>query len=274
MKLFDRPPARLFSSIAVLAIFALENAQASQFHEHVIGDAFGLKNTEFLYRETHCGLENMLARQVVYQHRDGSLIARKLLDYGSGNITPSFVQHNIRANEKISVLFDQKQITMSVTGAETRAVENKYPVTASAKSPIVIDAGFDVFIRNNWDKLVSGKPQEFRFPLASRSRLVSLQVKPTVCGYETESDQCFKLEPSNWFFRMLAAPIELGYDSALRRLTRYRGLSNIDDENGKGLVVDIRYRYQSTPGLACSIEPLSLIEQAVILNPVLDLKLS
>ena len=43
---------------------------------------------------------------------------------------------------------------------------------------------------------------------------------------------------------MLASPIELGYDSTLMRLSRYRGLSNINDDNGDGLVVDIKYQYQ------------------------------
>jgi hypothetical protein len=29
-------------------------------------------------------------------------------------------------------------------------------------------------------------------------------------------------------------------------LNRYRGLSNINDDNGDGLVVDIKYQYQET----------------------------
>jgi hypothetical protein len=45
---------------------------------------------------------------------------------------------------------------------------------------------------------------------------------------------------------MLASPIELGYDSSLMRLNRYRGLSNINDDNGDGLVVDIKYQYHET----------------------------
>ena len=46
---------------------------------------------------------------------------------------------------------------------------------------------------------------------------------------------------------MVVKPIELGYDPELRRLTRFRGLSNIGDENGNGLVVDIKYDYQDIP---------------------------
>lgn len=251
----------LFSLVAMSALPALQGAVANQSSRHVIGDAFGLKSNDPLYSETHCGI-NELASEVIYQHRDGTLIAHKALDYESGPTTPSFVQHNIQAREKIRVSFDQQEVSMSVTTAGNKELENKYPVNDIDSTPLVIDAGFDVFIRHNWDKLVAGETREFQFPLASRSSLVSLQVKPSVCSYATETDQCFKLEPANWFFRMLASPIELGYDANLARLTRYRGLSNINDESGKGLVVDIRYRYQATPGTACNIDRLLLSDSS------------
>jgi len=252
--------------IVLVALPAMSGAAANQSRAYVIGDAFGLKSNDLVYRETHCGTRDELASEVFYQHRDGSLIAHKELDYRSGLTTPSFVQHNFQAGEKIQVSFDQETVSMSVIDYEKRESNKSYPVADTAGKPIVIDAGFDGFIRDNWDNLVSGETQEFQFPLASRSSLVSLQVKPSVCSYETETDQCFTLEPSNWFFRMLASPIELGYDASLARLTRYRGLSNINDENGQGLVVDIKYRYQATAGSACNIDRLMLSDNAKIIK--------
>jgi hypothetical protein len=255
----------LFGLIALVVLPAMSGAFANQSSEHVIGEAFGLKNNDLLYSEIHCRI-NELASEVFYQHHDGTLIAHKALDYQSGHMTPSFVQHNIQSKEKIKVSFDQETVSISVTGSGNRELGKKYPVTDIASKPIVIDAGFDGFIRANWGKLVSGKTLEFQFPLASRSSLVSLQLESSVCSYETETDQCFTLEPSNWFFRMLASPIELGYDASLARLTRYRGLSNINDENGRGLVVDIRYRYQATAGTACSIDRLVLSDNDAIVK--------
>ena len=61
---------------------------------------------------------------------------------------------------------------------------------------------------------------------------------------------------------MLVTPIELGYDAKLKRLTRYRGLSNIGDGKGEGLVVDIRYNYQDVPAKACSVNDLKLTGNA------------
>ena len=252
-----------FGLLALLALPIMSGAVANQSIKHVVGDAFGMKSNDLVYRETHCGAKDELASEVFYQLGDGTLIAHKALDYQSGHMTPSFVQHNIQSKEKIKVSFDQQAVSMSVTDHDNQEIRNTYAVTDTASKPVVIDAGFDGFIRGNWNKLVSGKTQEFRFPLASRASLVSLQVKPSVCSYETQTDQCFTLEPSNWFFRMLASPIELGYDSNLARLTRYRGLSNINDESGNGLIVDIKYRYQENRGTACNIG-----------RPLLDAKLS
>jgi len=248
----------LLGLIALVVLPAMSGAAANQSIKHVVGDAFGLKSNDLIYRETHCGTQDELASEVFYQLRDGTLIAHKELDYKSGLMSPSFVQHNIQSKEKIKVSFDQEAVSMSVTDYDNQGSNNTFPVTDTVSKPIVIDAGFDGFIRDNWDQLVAGKTLEFQFPLASRSSMVSLQVRPLVCSYETATDQCFTLEPSNWFFRMLASPIELGYDSNLVRLTRYRGLSNINDESGKGLVVDIRYRYQAIAGTACNIDRLVL----------------
>ena len=128
----------------------------------------------------------------------------------------------------------------------------------SPNLPVVIDAGFDAFVRANWDSLVAGANKSFQFPFAARESLVKLRIKPVSCSYDSETDQCFRLEMNNWLLRMLVAPIELGYDARLKRLTRYRGLSNIGDGQGNGLVVDIRYNYQDVPVMACGVNDLKL----------------
>ncbi len=70
---------------------------------------------------------------------------------------------------------------------------------------------------------------------------------------------------------MLADPIELGYDAADRRLTRYRGLSNIGDGSGNGQVVDIRYEYDDIPSQACAIPGQTLSDNADVAAPLQQL---
>ena len=227
---------------------------ASDRQGQVIGEARDIKSDELLYREVYCANGNPNQREVIYRNTEDRLIARKVLDYSSGSIAPSFVQHNHYSSEVIEVGLSAGRVTMSVLDAETAEPKKEKSKLADKKLPVVIDAGFDEFIRMHWDSLLAGDKKKFQFPFADRASLVELRIKPSSCSYDSDSDQCFKLEMANFFFRMLVAPIELGYDPELRRLTRYRGLSNIGDGKGGGSVVEIRYDYEDVPAQACNID--------------------
>ena len=133
-----------------------------------------------------------------------------------------------------------------------------FPVS-QASMPIVIDAGFDNFVTQNWSAIVGGQSKQFQFPFAVRESLVDLRIKATRCSYNSKTDQCFILRLDNWLIGRLVSSIELGYDPVLKRLTRFRGLSNIGDAKGAGQSVDIRYRYQNMTALACSLDDLKLM---------------
>jgi hypothetical protein len=216
-----------------------------------VGLAYDLKSDELLYSETHCVSEDSAKREVLYQDAEGNLMASKLLDYSSGVTTPSFVQHNLYSSESIEVGFEQGMVSMEIIDADSRETLKSAQVQPSQKLPIVIDAGFDSFVHQHWDSLVAGESHEFQFPLADRESLVELRIKSLGCSYLSETDQCFRLDVANWLLRILVKPIELGYDKEARRLTRFRGLSNIGDANGNGLVVDIKYDYRDSNPETC-----------------------
>jgi hypothetical protein len=251
--------------MAVLALslsVIMPAGHANEVIAQTIGEAFDLKSDEPLYSETHCLSGDALAREVIYRNVEGQLIAHKILSYSTGPTTPSFVQHNFYSQESIEIELKQDEVTMTVRNENSSGPGKVTSTRPSANLPIVIDAGFDAFVTGNWDSLVAGENKSFQFPFAAHERLVKLRIKPTSCTYDTESDQCFRLEMNNWFLRMLVAPIELGYDAKLKRLSRYRGLSNIGDGKGEGLVVDIRYNYQDVPAMACGVNDLKLTRNA------------
>ncbi len=233
--------------LCVLA--AAGNAQAGEYVGQTIGEAFDQRSHTLLYSETHCVSPDALARKVLYRDREQRLIAHKTLDYQSGPLTPSFVQHNLSSNDSFGVQLKDGEVIVSTTEGEgAPALVALQPDTGY---PIVVDAGFDAFVTTHWDSLVAGESRRFQFPLASRETLVEMSIERAHCSYDTDSDQCFSLEPGNWLLRMLADRIELGYDASLQRLTRFRGVSNISDESGSGWVVDIHYRYDDAAGLRC-----------------------
>ena len=117
--------------------------------------------------------------------------------------------------------------------------------------PLVIDAGFDRYIGDNWESLIADKPRRFRFPVPTRASLVTLKIESAACSFDAKEEQCFKLEMSNWLLSMLVAPIELAYHNKQHYLSRYRGLANIENAKGEGMVVEIRYSYPPQPGAIC-----------------------
>ena len=241
---------RCWLVLCLLLVPAVSVSAASHVGE-TIGRAYDLESDELLYSETHCVSDDGVKRDVFYRDAESKLIASKVLDYSSGATTPSFEQHNLFSSESIVVRFEQGIVSMEVIDAESREPLKSAQAEPSQKLPVVIDAGFDFFVRQNWDSLVAGDSHEFQFPLADRERLVELRIQALGCSYPTQSDQCFRLDVANWLLRMLVKPIELGYDNEARRLTRFRGLSNIGDANGDGQVVDIRYDYEDPGVQAC-----------------------
>ena len=244
-------------TVLVMLLFCLAAAQAasaSQNPARAIGEAYDLNNDEFLYREVYCVNGEPDEVEVVYRNQSDNVIAHKTLDYRSGPVTPSFVQNNLYSGEVIEVRLRDDEVSMTVIDAVTAEPKKASAEPAGDKLPVVIDAGFDEFVRQNWDALLTGEKKRFLFPFAEREKLLELRIRSASCSYPSDTDQCFRLELSNWFFRMLVAPIELGYDPVQRRLLRYRGLSNIGDGKGNGSVVDIRYDYQELPELACIVD--------------------
>tara|TARA_B110000116_G_scaffold272075_1_gene295089 strand:+ start:8135 stop:8836 length:702 start_codon:yes stop_codon:yes gene_type:complete len=200
-----------------------------------IGEAFDLNNQTLRYREYHYYSDDKLSHKVLYRDADDILLVEKNIDYRSGFTTPEYALLVGPEQHRASVQWQKNQLKLQdVEGA---------PVTMEVSHPLVIDAGFDHYVRENWLRLTAGNTLEFYFPLVNRSTLAKLRIKQSSCSYKTETNVCFRLEVSNWLLRLLLDPIELGYSAESKLLLRYRGLSNIEDVQGRGMVVDIHYSY-------------------------------
>jgi hypothetical protein len=249
----------------MLSLVAMTHTtHANNLVAQTLGEAFDLNSNQPLYSETHCVSGDALTREVIYKDPENQLIAYKVLSYATGSNTPSYVQHNVHSQDSIAVELEQErqEIIFTATDANRPDQPSVASVKPSAASPVVIDAGFDAFVRENWQSLVAGESKQFQFPFAARESLVELSIASASCSYATDTDQCFSLELNNWLLSMLADPIELGYDAKLQRLTRFRGISNISDDAGEALAVDIHYRYDDVDALDCAVNEEKFTQQA------------
>lgn len=256
-----RSIALVLSCVTSLSALAnnLQLTQRTTIEERnadVIGQAYSLDSPVLLYHELHYFSDDRRQHRVEYYSANGNLLAEKDIDYSKSPLTPAFSQKNFNTGETISVNWQNSLLSIS-----HRDGLDKQPVTSviQPRYPLVIDAGFDHFIREHWQQLTQGESSQFHFPVAARQGLIKLRVSLVNCQDLPESYYCFRIEANNVLLRWLLEPIELTYrllptynqsytqaNQQAIRLERFRGLANLNDSNGRGMSVDIRYSYGPT----------------------------
>ena len=183
----------------------------------VVGEARSMKDGELRYREYHHCSEDRSNCEVLYKDTEGALFARKRIDYSQSMSSPSLVVEDLR---------------------EGRTVR----INGGGDEELVVDAGFDNYVRQRWSELSSG--ETVRFPFLVVGRDSPLTMKASVDEEETcaADELCLSVTLDAWLLSMLVQPIQLVYDSE-RRLLQYRGVSNIRDAEGKSQDVRIDYTY-------------------------------
>lgn len=232
----------------------------------VIGEAYDIETQQWRYRELHLKPheddDGIVHKRILYQDSSGSIFAEKSLRYASAQpndvLRPELTQSNHRTGRSLSVEIDQSggsDTDLSwLVRLKFQSSESMKTSRLSAEPEGVIDAGFDAWIALHWKSLRSEKMVSFLFLAPTRSRWVRLQARQSSCvdlpikSVESESLVCLVVEPKNPVLRWLLDPIELAYqelDQEKPRLVFFRGLANLTDDEGQGIRVDIRYRYNT-----------------------------
>lgn len=195
---------------------ALLAVEAGQFSLYVTGHAFDDDGESLLYREVHrCNSER--SRCVIeYVDPGEQPLARKELDYSESLHAPDVTMKNLVA-----------QSLDTARGGDTS---------------MVIDAGFDNYVRSRWQELVAGEAVEFPFLVLGREQPLGMQAARRDGDCPADA-LCLEVTPQAWYLRLVVPPIELTYARDSRRLLRYQGIGNLRDAQGNSRQVDIRYDY-------------------------------
>lgn len=215
-------------------------ASAQENFQKVVGSAYSVKSGALLYRETHTVSANG-THKVEYSEPDGLVFGHKVIDDSHSKIAPSFTQTNMRNGEEIKVNSGAK--TIVVDYKKDRSSERK-EADISYEPGMVIDAGFNAFVREYWQSLENDTKMKIQFVVPSRQSTVGFTVSRSLCKPDTKKGaECFVLTPNSWVVKMLVDPILLAYDSDTKQLLRFTGRANIADKNGDYQAVDIQYHY-------------------------------
>lgn len=217
---------------------------------NIIGKAYG-KNQQLVYTEEYAlaSIEEIL---VTYKEPNGEVFAEKNLDFSRSLSAPSLTQRNDRIGELIEVNFENNEIeSLYRMNADKNKTVKTIALKADEDLGLVIDAGFDNFIRIHWHQLIDGEKVELLYFLPTNQILVNLLISKSECqAYELEDKEpwqmpasmCLKISPASWWLRLLVKPLYLTYDEN-QRLLIFQGRSNIADAKGKYQNVNIHYQY-------------------------------
>lgn len=242
--------SRIVTSRLMFAVLLLLscNSQAKQLINY-LGEARALDDADtVLYREEHqlwqqqdqqTGQWRPLRRQVNYYSADGELIAQKRNEYPGLASQPDFILMDFRQPYKEEAKRTDKglRLTLSENGDVSR------DIISDSDYPLVVDAGFDDFIRANWTTLLAGDMVPFSFASAARQSSVNFELQAQNPDASNSEPLKLTMTLNSALLSWLLDPIELEYHRQTQQLLRYRGISNIPDANGDGQQVDIRYRY-------------------------------
>ncbi|WP_439133340.1 hypothetical protein [Pseudomaricurvus sp.] len=241
----------IFCPVVWLADPVAAQAQGSEKHPpDIVGEARDIESNNLLYREFYTLDERGLPRKVEYRLPDDRLLATKALQFNqSGEPSeltfPSVDHQNLLNGRLMEVQGDGDPITVRYRESQRDPIEE---ASLPRKPQAVVDAGFDEFVRQNWDRLMSGERLTMNFLMPSRLDYVALQLRHRTLPSDRDegSNQAIWIQatPANGFLRLFVDPIDLYYQRDSRRLIRYSGISNLMDPSGSSMTVDIRYQYR------------------------------
>lgn len=185
--------------------------------DHTVGIARGANDDNIRYIEHHQYLPDG-RHHVDYYAPDMVRIAYKRLTYPSLARQPAIEQEDLARNLQISVEPQEEVIKMvRKENGEVRNMEIE-------RSPdMVIDAGFDAYIKDAWSSLLADEASHVEFVVAGVDRTLRMKIEVT----DKRDDRVdFRVSANNFFLGLFFPPIELTY-SRDRKLMRYAGFSNV-----------------------------------------------
>ncbi len=218
---------------------------ALSFEPSILGVAYSEERQKIQYCEWHSAVRDETQKEVIYAAVDGSIIAKKSVDYQNTLTRPTFLQVDFRDGERRSARYNAEQDSWLLEYQK----DNKTPldkVALASEEVDVLGEGFVWAVRNHWDRLIAGEPVLVNFGSTVHQRKLALRVRKRTsdqCGVSVGTlQQCFWVEPANAFLRLFVGRLTLVFNES-QQLDQYVGVTNIQDETGKSQTLSIRYQY-------------------------------
>lgn len=194
------------------------------------GEARDPGSGELLYVEQHLlqlEADTPTQRLVLYRCPDGTAFARKTVDYRQSRQAPEFSFEDVRIGYREGLRRSPEP--------ELWFADHNRPRRASIdEAALVVDAGFDEFVRMHWPALLAGEALRFAFAIPARQRSYGFALRHVGDRVIDNIPAAhLRLQLDGWLGRLLPG-VDLYYSHQSRRLLRFEGLSNLRSDSGDG----------------------------------------
>jgi len=200
-----------------------------------------------LYLEEHEVRRQGAALQratTTYLDPEGRTLAVLQTDFSRDPFAPSYRFEDRRRGRVEEVAVGPEGLTLGA-GAKRRVL----PLPEDARRRLVAGQGLDRYVQHRLEELVGGAELHVTFAIPSRQETYPFRVRAQPAR---DGDRAVRVrvEIDSWVLRLFASSLDVEYDRATRRLLRYRGPSNLQDERGDNPEVTITYAYPEAGAVA------------------------
>lgn len=187
--------------------------------------------------------DKVVSSSTEYLDALGVVISILKTDYQNSLTAPAHVledlrnqsRHGIRVVENNTVMFYQEKDKSE----QTKIVSSQ---NKSEDAIVVGCQGLHYYILENLEDI--RKKRRLKLDFLITGNLETYRFDLNLVKDDKESGMAeFEINIHNWFLRLFAPKLIVRYDTKLKRITYYKGLSNIPDSKGKMQNVAITYQY-------------------------------
>ena len=216
---------------------------ASSFASGIVNDSYNgyayvAGNKEFVYVEQFTDKilnGKHVETRTKYYNTANELIAERSLNFERSRFAPDFKTEDLRSGYIEGAEVKGQKVRLFFRSNKTSEVKEK---TIEIPQPMIIDGGFNQFIKAHWKELEAGESLVFNFAVPSRLDYFSMRATKVEL---IKDKMTVRIEPDKRIMRWLAPAIMVQYDLNTKRITSYEGISNISDDSGHSFFIHLKY---------------------------------
>lgn len=196
-----------------------------------------------LYRESHVERTEggkPLSLHTRFLRMDGEAFAERTLDFSATPFTPVYRFEDFRTGWQEGAAKEKDGYRVYCRKGKGKPRKEKL---LKVPEPVVIDGGFNAFLKHHRAALVRGERLKFQFVVPSRMAWYRFEayLDKERSGKGPEGPLAFVAVPRNKALRLLAPRVQVTYDPASGRMIGYEGISNLAADGGGAWYIRLAY---------------------------------